>query len=443
MTEVSGYLSQLPHILTAGLVGRVVRTEGATVAVAGFPAPVGAVARIERQAGDELTAEVIGFQHDQTILYPLGDLTGVRLGNRVRLVRTCRRIGVGDSLLGRVVSARCDPLDGQPPPEASQYVPLYRMPPAATQRPRIDQPLATGIRAIDGLLTCGRGQRVGIFSAAGVGKSVMLGMMARYCAADAIVIGLIGERGREVNEFLERDLGPEGRRRSVVVVATSDEPALSRVQAAFAATSIAEYFRDQGRDVLLIMDSLTRFALAQREIGLAAGEPPATRGYPPSVFAWIPRLVERTGRAKTGSITAFYSVLVEGDDPNEPVSDAVRGVLDGHIILSRKLASRGHFPAIDVLESVSRLMTDLASREQLATAQQIRQWLAVLRDFEDLIAVGAYRPGTNPVLDTAQRNKDAIDAFLRQHLYEKSEWNQTLGKLLQLGQLASSMPAKS
>jgi len=435
MTDLARYEQHVKQILTASLVGRVVRTEGTTVAVAGFPAPVGAVAAVERYHGVPLTAEVIGFRQDHTILYPLGDIAGVRLGDRVRLVRTCRRIPVGDGLLGRVVSASGDPLDGLPRPEAQQYVPLYRAAPVATQRPRIHQVLVTGVRAIDGLLTCGCGQRLGIFSGPGVGKSVLLGMMTRFCQADAIVIGLIGERGREVNEFLERDLGPEGRRRSVVVVATSDEPALRRIQAAFTATAIAEFFRDQGRNVLLIMDSLTRFALAQREIGLAAGEPPATRGYPPSVFTWLPRLVERAGRSQKGSITAFYSVLVEGDDPTEPVSDAVRGLLDGHFLLSRKLANRGHFPAIDVLESISRLMPDLVSREQLAAAQQIRQWLAALRDYEDLIAVGAYRAGTNPLVDAAQKNKEAVDVFLRQNLTEKADWNQTLTRLLQLAQL--------
>ena len=297
-------------------------------------------------------------------------------------------------MLGRVVDAHGRAVDGRPQPALADRVALDRPPPPAIERPRIDPPLGTGIRAIDGMLTCGKGQRMGIFAGSGVGKSVLLGMMARYTAADVNVIGLVGERGREVNEFLERDLGPEGLARSVVVVATSDEPALLRVQAAQTATAIAEYFRDSGRDVLLLIDSLTRFAMAQREIGLAAGEPPTTRGYPPSVFALLPKLVERAGRSARGSITGFYSVLVEGDDPQEPISDAVRGLLDGHTWLSRKLAARGHYPAIDMLGSLSRLMPDITPRIQQDAASAVRELLGAHRDHEDLISIGAYRRGS-------------------------------------------------
>ncbi len=355
-------IEQLDRIMTTAVTGSVAQTVGMTISAAGFPAPVGAMAEIQRESGAPLLAEVIGFRDELTLLYPLSDLTGVRHGNRVRLRRTTRWLRVGDGLLGRVIDATGRAVDGKPQPALADRMSLHRRPPHACTRPRIDQPLSTGIRAIDGLLTCGKGQRMGIFAGSGVGKSVLLGMMARYTSADVNVIALIGERGREVNEFIERDLGPQGLARSVVVVATSDEPALVRVQAASTATTIAEYFRDHGKDVLLLMDSLTRFALAQREIGLAAGEPPTTRGYPPSVFALLPKLVERAGRSPAGSITAFYTVLVEGDDPNEPISDAVRGLLDGHTWLSRSLASRGHYPAIDVLESLSRLMTEVAGR---------------------------------------------------------------------------------
>jgi flagellum-specific ATP synthase len=299
--------------------------------------------------------------------------------------------------------------------------------------------LGTGICALDGLLTCGKGQRMGIFAGSGVGKSVLLGMMARYTSADVNVIALVGERGREVNEFLERDLGPEGLARSVVVVATSDEPALLRVQAAQSATAIAEYFRDRGRDVLLIMDSITRFAMAQREIGLAAGEPPTTRGYPPSVFSLLPKLVERAGRTATGSITGFYSVLVEGDDPQEPISDAVRGLLDGHTWLSRKLAARAHYPAIDVLGSISRLMNDIVDRKQQQSAGAIRELLAAHRDHEDLISIGAYRRGANKSVDAAIDMQDEINRYLRQRVDEPSTLADAAAGLNQLHQRATGL----
>jgi FliI/YscN family ATPase len=411
---------QLAAVMPTELVGSVARTVGMTVSAAGFPAPVGAVAEVECQTGGSLLAEVIGFSDNLTILYPTRDISGVRQGSRVRLVRTARWLRVGQGLLGRVVNAEGEAIDGKPQPALADRTAFWRDPPHPCHRPRIDEPLGTGVRAIDGLLTCGKGQRLGVFSGSGVGKSVMLGMMARYTSADVIVIALIGERGREVNDFLQRDLGPEGLAKSVVVVASSNEPALVRVHAASTATAIAEYFRDQGKDVLLLMDSLTRFALAQREIGLAAGEPPTTRGFTPSVFALLPRLVERSGRSPEGSITAFYSVLVEGDDPNEPISDAVRGLLDGHIWLSRKLSSKGHYPAVDVLESLSRLMPEVTTEQHRQAALLVRELLAAYRDHEDLISIGAYRRGSNPRVDLGVEMLDSINGYLRQRVEDQS-----------------------
>lgn len=339
---------------------------------------------------------------------------------------------VGRQLLGRVVDARGRTIDGRPQPSLDERRPLEARPTPATERPRIDAPLGSGVRAIDGMLTCGRGQRLGIFAGSGVGKSVLMGMMARYTAADVAVIALIGERGREVNEFIQRELGPEGLSRSVVVVATSNEPAPLRVRAAHAATTIAEYFRDSGSDVLLVMDSITRFALAQREIGLASGEPPTTRGFPPSTFALLPKLVERAGRAARGSITGFYSVLVEGDDENEPIADAMRGLLDGHVWLSRRLAERGHYPAIDVLRSISRLANDLSTTEEKKARQTIRELLSVYADNEDMVTIGAYRKGANRTLDAAVETRDAINGFLRQQVEERLTLDQVRGELLKL-----------
>ena len=428
---------QLRAAMPTELTGSVARTVGMTVSAADFPAPVGALAEIERQAGAPLLAEVIGFRDELTVLYPLSEFAGVRHGNRVRLVRTSRWLRVGNELLGRVIDAEGHAVDGRPQPALSERTRFQGRPPHPCQRPRIDAPLTTGIRAVDGLLTCGKGQRMGIFSGSGVGKSVLLGMMARHTTADVIVIALVGERGREVNEFIERDLGPEGLAKSVVVVATSNEPALVRVHAASTATAIAEHFRDQGRDVLLLMDSLTRFALAQREIGLAAGEPPTTRGYPPSVFAILPQLVERTGRSPRGSITAFYAVLVEADDPNEPISDAVRGLLDGHVWLSRNLASRGQYPAIDVLESLSRLMPEVTSDPHRQAAVLIRRLLSAHRDHEDLISIGAYRRGSNPAVDVAQEMEEQINRYLRQRVADRSTLEEASTALLQLKQEAA------
>jgi flagellum-specific ATP synthase len=430
---MNDFIPELAAILPTALCGSVVRTEGLTTSVAGFPAPIGAIVEIERQANEPIEGEVIAFRDNLTLVYPFKTLEGVRRGNRVRLKRTAKLLRVGDRLLGRVVNARGQTTDQLPQPTLVDRVSIDQQPPAATQRPPIDAVLSTGIRAIDGLLTCGQGQRVGIFAGSGVGKSVTLGMMARYTSADVNVIALIGERGREVNEFLERDLGPEGLARSVVVVATSDEPALLRIRAAMAATAIAEYFRDQGKNVLLLMDSITRFAMAQREIGLAAGEPPATRGYPPSVFSLLPKLVERAGRSNLGSITAFYSVLVEGDDTNEPISDAVRGLLDGHIVLSRDIAGKGHYPAIDMLHSLSRLMPSITSREHQDAVLAIRQLMAVYREHEDLISIGAYRPGSNPEVDAAVAVRTEIDHFLQQRIEQGYSLETTENDVTELG----------
>lgn len=430
----STLLEQIHRSLPVGLSGRVSKLVGLTVAVAGFPAPVGAVAKLEAEHGTSVEAEVVGFSGEDTLLLPYGDLHGIRRGTRVVLTQSVPGARVGDGLLGRIINGRGRFLDERTPAVLPHRVPLQVDPISPMQRPRIDQPLATGIRAIDGLLTCGRGQRLGIFAGSGVGKSTLLGQMARATEADVTVVVLIGERGREVREFIERDLGPEGLARSVVVVATGDDPAVLRLRAAYLGTAVAEYFRDTGRDVLLVMDSVSRFALAQREIGLAAGEPPATRGYPPSVFSLLPRLLERSGRTNRGSITGLYTVLVEGDDPNEPIADAVRGTLDGHVVLSRKLAEMGHFPAIDVLASVSRLMNDVTEDEHRRNSLSLRQLLAAYRQAEDLISIGAYQNGASALVDAALRMQDPIQQFLQQDRTEASTLQQALQILSELKQ---------
>lgn len=436
MTAVA--LEYVNASMTTALTGSVVETVGMTAGVADFPAPVGAVVRIERESGDAVEGDVVGFRDGLTLVYLLSATAGVRRGNRVSLLRTSRSLRVGFGLLGRVIDASGRCLDGRPQPMLTDCVRLERSPPAATERPRITRPLATGVNAIDALLTCGRGQRLGIFAGSGVGKSVLLAMMCRGTDADVVVTGLIGERGREVNEFVERDLGAKGLARSVVVVATSDEPALARVQAAYTATAVAEYFRDQGKHVLLLMDSVTRFAMAQREIGLAAGEPPTTRGYPPSMFALLPRLVERAGQSRTGSITAFYSVLVEGDDETEPVADTMRGLLDGHVWLSRKLAGRGHYPAVDVLASISRLMKDVATPKHLAAAGVLRQLLAAYAEHEDLLSIGAYRRGSHRAVDVAVEMREAIHGLLQQAIDRSTPFDKLVEQLTNLGAVCQS-----
>lgn len=424
-------------ILPAALTGRVTRIVGLTVSVAGFPAPLGAIAKLEAEQGTVLEAEVIGFSGDETLLLPYSELNGIRMGTQVRLGHSVQGARVGEALLGRIINGRGKYLDGLPHATLPRHTTLQSSPVSPMQRPRIDTSLATGVRAIDGFLSCGRGQRIGIFAGSGLGKSTLLGQIARSTEADVNVVVLIGERGREVREFIERDLGPTGLSKSVVVVATGDDPAVLRLRAAYLGTSIAEYFRETGRDVLLVMDSITRFALAQREIGLAAGEPPATRGYPPSVFSLLPRLLERSGRTNSGSITGFYTVLVEGDDPNEPISDAVRGILDGHIVLSRKLAQQGHFPAIDVLSSISRLMPEIADVVHRRSATRLRQLLAAFHQAEDLISIGAYQTGSNAEVDAALRLQEPIRSFLRQLASEKCSITETRLALIRLSEASA------
>jgi FliI/YscN family ATPase len=402
------------------LEGRVRQAAGLVVQAEGLALPVGAGCEVRTADGRGVPCEVVGFRDDVALLMPLGDLAGVRRGDRVAARSAAQRVPSGPALLGRVVDSLGCPLDGGPPLPAGRLRPLHARAPHPMERARIAEPLATGVRSIDALHACGKGQRMGLFAGSGVGKSTLLGMCARGTAADVSVIALVGERGREVREFVERDLGSEGLRRSVVVVETSERPALLRVRAAFAATAIAESFRDEGADVLLLMDSLTRMANAQREIGLSAGEPSATKAYPPSVFAMMPRLLERAGRGSRGSITGFYTVLVEADDPHDPVADTARSILDGHVWLSRELAVRGQYPAVEPLESVSRLMRDVAPPAQLEAAARVKALLAAYRDAEDLIQVGAYAKGANPETDLAVKAQPAIRAFLRQGVDETS-----------------------
>ncbi|MEQ8847906.1 FliI/YscN family ATPase [Botrimarina sp.] len=431
-------LELLADAQPTGLTGSVVETTGLLATVADLPAPVGAVVQIGAAGGAGVEAEVVGFRGRLTMVSPLGPLAGVRRGQPVRLKHTKRRIAVGDGLLGRVVDASGAPIDGLPRPALSHRTPIDAPPTRALDRPPIRAPLATGVRAIDALLTCGRGQRLGVFAGSGVGKSTLLGMMTRYTSADVVVTALVGERGREVNEFLENDLGPDGRRKSVVVVATSDEPAVMRVRAASTASAIAEHFRDTGKHVLLLVDSLTRTALASRESGLAAGEPPTTRGYPPSTFALLPKIVERAGATRAGSITAFYSVLVEGDDPDDPIADCLRGLLDGHVWLSRRLAGKGHFPSIDVTQSISRLAPQITPPEQQQAAARLRGMLAALAENEDLISIGAYRRGANAEVDAALDLRSEIDDFLRQRVDEPSDPAEAASRLAQIAQKAAA-----
>jgi flagellum-specific ATP synthase len=394
--------------------GRVSDLIGLVVESTGLEADVGQVCLIEVGRDEPpVPAEVVGFRGSRTLLMPLGDMHGIGPGKTVTATGEPLRIPVGDGLLGRMLDGLGKPIDSHGPARDVSMRSSVARPPDPLSRPRITERIGLGVRALDGLVPCGRGQRLGIFAGSGVGKSSLLGMIARSTTADVNVIALVGERGREVREFVERDLG-DALQRSVVVVATSDEPALVRIQAALTATTIAEYFRDRGKDVMLMMDSVTRFATAQREIGLAIGEPPATRGYTPSVFAMLPRLLERAGTSSTGSITGLYTVLVDGDDMNEPVADAVRSILDGHIVLSRHLAHQNHYPAIDVLQSVSRLATEITSRDVQEAGREVRRLMAAYRDKEDLIAIGAYQPGTDPVTDTAIARRSAIEGFLCQ-----------------------------
>lgn len=429
--ELGKYVEALRHIDPVRVNGKVAQIIGLTVESEGPDAAIGEVCLIYPvKGGAPIEAEVVGFRDNRVLLMPLGELQAIGPGCDVVATGKPLTVQVGSELLGQVLDGLGRPLDGDKLPMRMPRYSTQSVPSNPLKRPRVTDPLGTGVRCIDGLLTVGQGQRMGIFAGSGVGKSTLLGMIARNTSADVNVIALIGERGREVLEFVERDLGPEGLERSVVIVATSDQPALIRIKGALIATSIAEYFRDRGMNVMLMMDSVTRYAMALREVGLAIGEPPATRGYTPSVFAALPKLLERAGTGMAGSITAFYTVLVDGDDMNEPIADAVRGILDGHIVLSRHLAHKGHFPAIDVLASISRVMKDIVAGEQQDAAEQLKRLLSVYRDSEDLINIGAYQRGTNPQIDKAIQFIDIINEYCRQRTTEKVTLQQAQERLV-------------
>jgi flagellum-specific ATP synthase len=431
--NLAKYQRSIGRLDTVRVVGRVAQVIGVIVESRGPACGVGEICRIHHSRAEEpIIAEVVGFRDSRTLLMPFSNVASIRPGSEVESTGSSLRVPAGQSLLGRVLDGLGRPLDGKGPVASDAAYSTNATPPHPLSRKRISEPLALGVRAIDGITTVGKGQRIGIFAGSGVGKSTLLGMIARNTSADVNVISLVGERGREVRDFIEKDLGEEGLRRSVVVVATSDQVPVARVRGAQVATAIAEYFRDQGQDVLLMMDSVTRVAWAQREIGLASGEPPTTRGYTPSVFALLPQLLERSGTGERGSITGLYTVLVEGDDMNEPVADTVRGILDGHIVLSRDLASRNHYPAIDVLPSVSRLMPEVTSPEHRRGAGGLRDVLATYRSSEDLINIGAYAPGSNPKIDFALSKIDAVNAFLKQSVDEHVEMGQTISRLQEI-----------
>jgi len=413
--------------------GKVVNVVGLTIESAGPDSKLGDICNII-PIGDNpvpIMAEVVGFKDKKTLLMPYENVEGVGLGCIVENTGKPLSVNVGDFLLGQTLDGLGRPLHKKESPKGSVY-PVEALPPDPMTREIIDTVLPLGVKAVDGLITVGKGQRIGIFAGSGVGKSTLMGMFARNTKADINVIALIGERGREVREFIERDLGEEGMRRSVVVVATSDRPALERNKAAKTATAIAEYFRDQGKDVLLMMDSLTRFSMAQREIGLASGEPPVSRGYPPSVYSEMPKLLERAGRAEVGSITGLYTVLVDGDDFNEPITDTARSILDGHIMLNRKLAHKNHYPAIDVLQSISRCMSQVVSKDHKQVAGKLKNVLATYNEAEDLINIGAYKRGSNPNIDLAIEKIDSVNAFLLQDVDEKLTFEQSVQMLKDL-----------
>lgn len=429
-TALEGRLSQTELVRVNG---RVVQVVGLVIESQGPDVQIGDLCEVRfRNRDTVLRAEVVGFKTDRVLLMPLGEISDIGPGCDVLSMGRPLGVNVSSHLLGRVLDGLGDPLDTLGPIPAVEYYPLSSSPPHPLRRQAIERPLSVGVKVIDGMLTLGMGQRVGIFAGSGVGKSVLLGMMARNTEADINVIALVGERGREVKEFLDRDLGPDGVARSVVVVATSDQPPLVRLKAALTATAIAEYFRDLGKNVLLMMDSVTRVAMAQRDVGLAIGEPPATRGYTPSVFALLPRLLERSGAGEKGSITAIYTVLVEGDDMNEPVADTVRGILDGHFVLSRRLAARYHYPSVDVSTSISRVMPSIVSREHYEAAGRIRELLATYEEAQDLINIGAYKSGSNPKVDWALQHIDSVNAFLRQGMDENFTFDYTEQQMLGL-----------
>ncbi|MBP5183927.1 MAG: flagellar protein export ATPase FliI [Lachnospiraceae bacterium] len=428
MLDMAKYDNLLDMTFVSRL-GKVSKVVGLTVESIGPDANTNDLCRImSTDKTQSVLAEVIGFRDGRILLMPFGEMDGIGIGSTVENLNTVHMVKVGPDLLGKTLDGLGDPLDGSEL-DCKEFASVEAQPPDPMERVIIDSVLPLGVRAIDGLLTIGKGQRVGIFAGSGVGKSTLLGMIARNTKADINVIALIGERGREVKEFIERDLGEEGLKRSVLVIATSDKPAIIRKKAAKTATSIAEYFRNQGQDVLLMMDSLTRFSMAQREIGLAAGEPPVSRGYPPSVYSEMPKLLERAGNDDRGSITGLYTVLVDGDDFNEPITDTARGILDGHIILTRKLANKNHYPAIDVLQSISRCMSSIITKDHKKLAGKCKMLLATYNDAEDLINIGAYRQGSNKDIDLAISKIDAINGFLTQDVYEKFSFDETVRML--------------
>jgi flagellum-specific ATP synthase len=427
------YLNVIDSVETMKISGKITQIVGLVIESQGPSVNLGDLCYISpRNEGKSIPAEVVGFRQNRVLLMPIGEMQGIGPGCEVFSAHQTLKVNVGHHLLGRILDGLGNPMDDKGPLLVEDEYPLHNAPPHPLTRRRIEKKMSVGVRAIDGLMTLGRGQRIGIMAGSGVGKSTLLGMIARNTEADINVIALVGERGREVREFIERDLGEEGLKRSVVVVATSDQPALVRIKGAMTATAIAEYFRDQGLDVVLMMDSVTRFAMAQREVGLTVGEPPATRGYTPSVFAMLPKLLERSGTGEKGSITGIYTVLVDGDDMNEPIADAVRSILDGHIVLDRSIAAQNHFPAIDVLGSVSRVMLDIVEKEHYTAAQKLRTIMATYREAEDLINIGAYAAGSNSNIDNAINAIDSVKAFLQQDVYEKMDADETITKLLSL-----------
>ncbi len=427
--DFTRYLEQLPKIQTIKQHGRVTQVVGLIIEAEGPAVRLGELCYIVSPEGQEVRSEVVGFKGNKVQLMPLGELGGIGPGCEVRSTGKPLMVKVGWNLLGRVLDGLGEPIDGLGPLDCEDEYPIYNNPPNPFLRPRIEERMEMGIRVLDSTLTFGKGQRVGIFAGSGVGKSTTLSMVARFAKADINVLALIGERGRELRDFLERDLGPEGMKRSVVTVATSDTPALVRLKASYTGTAIAEYFRDQGYNVMLMMDSVTRFAMAQREVGLAVGEPPATKGYTPSCFALLPKLMERAGTSPDGAITAIYTVLVDGDDMSEPIADTVRGILDGHIVLSRKIAHKNIYPAVDVLQSVSRVFTEVADKEHQELANKLRNVLSTYRDNEDLINIGAYQRGANPKVDFAISKIDAVMDFLRQGIFERDTFEEMMTKL--------------
>lgn len=432
MIDLNKYQYKLQSKDYIEYIGKVSKVVGLTIESDGPQASIGDLCNIQVLKGEPIKAEVVGFKDDKVLLMPLGEMTGISPGSIVSSNGEILSVAVGPELVGRVLDGLGRPMDGKGPINTKISYPTMNKPPNPMTRKRISEPLPLGVKAIDGLLTVGKGQRVGIFAGSGVGKSTLMGMIARNTKADINVIALIGERGREVREFIEKDLSEEGLARSVVVVATSDQPALVRLKGALVATAIAEYFRDSGKDVLLLMDSLTRYAMAQREVGLSIGEPPVSRGYTPSVFSVFPKLLERAGTDENGSITGLYTVLVDGDDLTEPVTDTARGILDGHIVLSRALANKNHYPAIDVLASVSRVMGDIIDKEQKKCASDIKKTMAIYKESEDMINIGAYTKGSSEKIDYAIKYNDAITDFLQQETGQKVSFDEVRENVLNL-----------